>query len=114
MSSYPGDEYWAMQQPSRASSDPDLIASLQRERDELKAERDDLKAEHQCCLDGDEGWAEQWKRRAEAAEQALSALREALLAIQSQCAGHSDEFSLHVYRIAGRVLLSSDPSDPKS
>lgn len=31
-------------------------------------------------------------------------LAEALIAIQSQCAGHSDEFSRHVWQIAERVL----------
>lgn len=30
----------------------------------LQSEHEALKAEHQSCIDGDEGWAEIWKRRA--------------------------------------------------
>ena len=59
------------------------------------------------CTQCEDYWkaiVEERNERLSAAEEKVKRAREGLVAIQSQCSGHADEFSGNVARIAKEVL----------
>jgi hypothetical protein len=63
--SIPWPDTWLRQRDAEA-----LAAQLAA----THAALEDLRAEHQCCLNGDEGWAEKWKAKYLATHAAIRAL----------------------------------------